>query len=119
MQLVALARASWRFPRVAWLALSTRGERKFAGANWCQVTLHCQLRITETITHGIQAVLSEEWQYIYRVEWSDTGPFYHGILSLTIIYRGKLLSFSTQVHGTNIHAYTHGCSRQLNNVGLA
>ena len=48
LQLIALARASWR---VARLALSTRGERKFAGANWCQVSLHCQLRIT---THGIQ-----------------------------------------------------------------
>ena len=32
MQLIALARTSWRFPRVARLALSTFGEHKFAGA---------------------------------------------------------------------------------------
>ena len=33
---------------------------------------------------------------VYRVEWGDTGPFYHGIPSLTIVYRGKPLSFSTR-----------------------
>ena len=48
---------------MARLALSTRGKRKFACANWCQDSLHCQLRITATITRGIQAVLCGEWQY--------------------------------------------------------
>ena len=36
VQLIALARVSWQFPRVARLALFTCGERKFTGANWCQ-----------------------------------------------------------------------------------
>ena len=57
VQLIALAKASCRFPHVAWLALYKRGERKFTGVNWCQ-SLHCQLRITATITHGFQVVLS-------------------------------------------------------------
>ena len=94
MQLIALARDSLWFPRVARLALFTRGKRKFAGANWCQVSLHCQLRITATITRGIQAVLSMERQYI---TWNGVipGPFYRGIPSLTFEYSGKLLSFST------------------------
>ena len=95
VQLIALARASWRFPRVAWLALFTLGERKFAGANWCQISLHCQFRITATITRGIQAVLSVERQY---TAWNGVipGPFYRGIPSLTIVYHGKPLSFSTR-----------------------
>ena len=95
MQLIVLARASWRFRRMAWLALYTRGERKFAGTNWCQVSLHCQLRITTTITRGIQAVLSVERQY---TAWNGVilGPFYRSILSLIVVYRGKLLSFSTR-----------------------
>ena len=59
------------------------------------VSLHCQLRITATITRGIQAVLSVEWQFTV---WNGVipGPFYHGILSLTVVYCGKPLSFSTR-----------------------
>ena len=67
----AVDQASWRFPHVVQLAFSTRVERKFTSANWCQVSLHCQLRITTTITCGIQVVLSVE----RHMEWSDTGPF--------------------------------------------
>ena len=42
------------------------------------------------------AVLSVERQY---TAWSGVipAPFYHGIPSLTVVYRGKLLSFSTRV----------------------
>ena len=71
---------------MARLALSTRGERKFAGASWCQVSLHCQLRITATITRDIQAVLCGERQYAV---WNGviSGPFYRGIPSLTVVYR--------------------------------
>ena len=68
-----------------------------AGENWCQVSLHCQVRITATITRGIQAVLSVTGTAVYHVEWSDTGPFYLGIPSLTVVCCGKLLSFSTRV----------------------
>ena len=86
---------------MAQLALSTHGERKFAGANWCQVSLHCQLRITATITRGIQAVLSVERQY---TAWNGVipGPFYRSIPSLTVVYRGKPLSFSTRVGATKL-----------------
>ena len=93
MQLIVLARASWRYLRAARLALSTR---EFAGANWCQVSLHCQLRITATITRGIQAVLSVEGQY---TAWNGVipGPFYRSIPPLTVVYHGKPFSFSTRV----------------------
>ena len=71
VQLIALAGASWRFPSVVRLALFSCGEPKCAGANWCQVSLHCQLRITATITpDGIQCRMP-----VYRMEWSDTVPF--------------------------------------------
>ena len=68
---------------MARLALFTCGERKFAGAKWCQVSLHCQLRITATITCGIQAVLSVERQY---TAWNGVipGTFY------TVAYHCKL-----------------------------
>ena len=81
---------------MARLALFTCGDRKFAGANWCQVSLHCQLRITATITRGIQAVLSIKRQY---TAWNGVilGPFYRSTQSLTVVYRGKPLSFSTRV----------------------
>ena len=74
----------------------TCGERKFPCANWCQVSLHCQLRITATIVHGIQGVLSVEQQYTV---WNGVipGPFYRGIPSHTIVYHGKLLNFFTRV----------------------
>ena len=102
MQFIALGRASWWFLRVARLALSTRGERKFAGTNWCEVSLHCQLRITATITRGIRAVLSVERQY---TAWNGVipGPIYHGTPSLTVVYHGKPLSFSTRdtIDGSN------------------
>ena len=57
VQLIVLARASWRFPHMAQL---THGDRKFAGTNRCQVSLHCQVKITATIARGIQVVLSVE-----------------------------------------------------------
>ena len=78
---------------MALLAFFMRGEHKFAGTNWCQVSLHCQLRIATTITRGIQAVVSVERQYTV---WYGVipGPFYHSIPSLTVVYRGKPLSFS-------------------------
>ena len=71
---------------MARLALFTRGDLTFTGAKWYQVSLHCQLRIT---ARGIQAVLSVERQYTM---WNGviSSPFYRGILSLTIVYRGKL-----------------------------
>ena len=62
---------------MACLALFTCGERRFAGANWCQVSLHCQHRITATITRGIQAVLSVECQY---TAWN-------GVILFTAAYR--------------------------------
>ena len=43
---------------------------------------------------GTQVVLSVEGQY---TAWNGVilGPFYHGIPSLTVVYHGKPLSFST------------------------
>ena len=50
-----------------------------------------------TITRGIQVVLGVERQY---TAWNGVipGPFYCGIPSLTIVYHGKLLSFSTRAY---------------------
>ena len=81
---------------MALLTLFRCSDRKIAGANRCQVSLHCQLRIAATITRSIQTVLSVERQY---TAWNGVilGPFYHCIPSLTIVYRSKLLSFSTWV----------------------
>ena len=48
------------------------------------------------LMHGIQEVLSVERQY---TAWNGMilGLIYRGIPSLTVVYRGKPLSFSTQV----------------------
>ena len=80
---------------MARLALFMCCERKFPGANWCQVSLYWTLRTTATITRGIQAVLGVERQY---TTWNGVilGPFYRGIPSLTVVCRGKPLSFSTR-----------------------
>ena len=64
------------------MALLASGIRNITGAR--SHVLHYQLRITVTITCGIQAVECGTAVYMYSVGWRDTRPF---LPRHTIAYR--------------------------------
>ena len=73
VQLIALARASWRFPRMAWLAVFMRGERKLLVQMMPGLTLLPALNYRDN--HVRYSGVIGCGTAVYRVEWSDTGPF--------------------------------------------
>ena len=64
---------------------------------WSSLKLHDVIKAGIT-RHGIHNV-STSWSLSSVCQWNGVipGPFYSGIPLLTIVYRGKPLSFSTRV----------------------
>ena len=73
---------------MAWLAFFKRGDRNYK-VDWYEVvlgvSLHCKLRSTATITHGIQPVMDGNRLHTACMDYCDTGSsllwitLYHGI----------------------------------------
>ena len=103
----------WRLSRVALLALFTRGDRKIAGAKWCLVSLHCQLRNTATIRHGIQTGIECDFRNVFSVYYVYTFVHSHPTSSILIRYGPQT------THSVNVSAHYFSEWVERSFIGLA